>query len=168
LKPEIGTGPLHHPPPTITTASADARPVSRLGLVTRAWYLTNAVLENPMHQTISQRRAILEGLRQRAELATSEFYAIIQKDEPVRAFRYMVEPRGNNLFSIVDRNSGKPAGLRTGIQEACEFAQQLEETPPVVERQAVKVSTFQLFARRMTAWTVAFTGGLFAFAFFGS
>ena len=121
-----------------------------------------------MHQTISQRRAILEGLRQRAELATSEFYAIIQKDEPVRAFRYMVEPRGNNLFSIVDRDSGKPAGLRTGIQEACEFAQQLEEMPPVVERPASKASMVQLVARRMTTWTLSVTGGLFAFAFFGS
>ena len=121
-----------------------------------------------MHPDFIQRRAELDGLRQRAQLATSEFYAIIQKDEPVRVFRYVVEPRGNNLFSIVDRDSGKPAGLRTGIQEACEFAQQLEETPPVAERPAAKVSMVQLIARRMTTWTLSVTGGLFAFAFFGS
>ena len=36
-------GGLHPPPQTTKTALADARPVSRLGLVTRAWHLANAV-----------------------------------------------------------------------------------------------------------------------------
>jgi hypothetical protein len=135
-------------------------------LVTRAWHLANAVLENPMHQTISQQRAILEGLRQRTQLATSEFYAIIQKDEPVRVFRYIVEPRGGNLFSIVDRTTNKPVGIRTGIMDATDFAQHLEDAPAPVPLKTSRQSLARLVASRMTAWTITLTGGLLAFALF--
>jgi len=158
------SGPLHHLPPTITTASADARPVSRLGLVTRAWHLANAVLENHMHQSISQRRAILEGLRQRCTLSTAEFYSKVGRPNPAPAPRFNVVPCGNGEFSIVDRASDRTKAMCTGIDKAVRFAKRCDETPLAVQ-QPKPPANFAVF---MLRWTGFFCVMLGLFAFFGA
>ena len=157
-------GPLRHPPPTNTTASADARPVSRLGLVTRAWHLANAVLENHMHQSISQRRAILEGLRQRCTLSTAEFYSKVGRPNPAPAPRFNVVPCGNGEFSIVDRSSDRTKAMCTGIDKAVRFAKRCDESPVAVQQSKPQAN----FGVLMLRWTAFFCLILGLFAFFGA
>lgn len=115
-----------------------------------------------------QSRAVNVALNQRAQLSQAQVNAITQEKEPVRIFRYYSEARGNNIFSVIDRATGKAVGICTGIDEATEFAKRMEATPQPVPRTHRDDSFVQLVARRMTTWTFTFTGGMFAFAFFGS
>ena len=121
-----------------------------------------------MHPKFVQRRAVSDGLKQRAQLSPAQVNAITQEKEPVRIFRYYSEARGNNIFSVIDRVTGKAVGICTGIDEATEFAKRMEATPQAAQRPHRNASFVQLIARRMTTWTFTFTGGMFAFAFFGS
>ena len=115
-----------------------------------------------------QSRAVNVALKQRAQLSPAQVNAATQQKEPVRIFRYYSEARGNNIFSVIDRATGKAVGICTGIDEATEFAKRMEATPQAAQRPHRNASFVQLIARRMTTWTFTFTGGMFAFAFFGS
>lgn len=70
-----------------------------------------------MHPSISQRRAILEGLRERARLATAEFYQKPNTIAPALAPRFIVKPSGNNTFEVIERATGKFITERFGIKQ---------------------------------------------------
>lgn len=112
-----------------------------------------------MQQTISQRRAILEGLRQRCSLSTAEFYDKVDRFNPAPLYRFSVIPNGNNQFSVVERASGKVRQVCTGHNPACELAEQLEKEP------ASKPASF---ATLMLQWTLAFCAILLLFAVYGA
>jgi hypothetical protein len=113
-----------------------------------------------MHQTISQRRAILEGLRQRCTLSTAEFYDKVDRPNPAPLHRFNVIPNGNNWFGIVERESGIVRHVCSGHSAACKMAQQLETEPPAKAKTG--------FATRMLRWTLGFCVILTLFAFFGA
>ncbi|RMV85158.1 hypothetical protein ALP04_02089 [Pseudomonas amygdali pv. sesami] len=127
-------------------------------MVTRACHLTNAVKEPHMHQTISQRRAIYEGLRQRCTLSTAEFYDKVGRKNPAALPRFTVVPNGNNEFGIVERSTGNVHGVHRGHCAACKIAEQLEAQPV---RQLS-------FATHMLRWTAAIATGLALFALYGA
>ncbi|EGH21001.1 hypothetical protein PSYMO_05640 [Pseudomonas amygdali pv. mori str. 301020] len=127
-------------------------------MVTRAWHLANAVKEPHMHQTISQRRAILEGLRQRCTLSTAEFYDKVGRNNPAALPRFTVVPNGNNEFGIVERSTGDVRGVLRGHSAACRAAEQMEAQP--VRQPSI--------ATHMLRWTAAIATGFVLFALYGA
>lgn len=109
-----------------------------------------------MNQSIQQRRAILDGLRQRAHSARAEFDA-----KP----RFAVIPRGHNLFSVVDRHTGAERVEIAGHLNACQSAQKLEDAAQFT--QAAQLTAGNV-ARWMTRWAMGFCLVLAAFAFYGA
>ncbi len=111
-----------------------------------------------MNQTISQRRAILEGLRQRCTLSTAEFYDKVGRFNPATLPRFTVIPNGNNEFGIVERSTGVVRGVHQGHGAACKVAAQLEAQP----------GRKRSFASYMLLWTSAIATGLALFALYGA
>ncbi|MEE4694771.1 hypothetical protein V2K91_05930 [Pseudomonas alliivorans] len=111
-----------------------------------------------MHQTISQRRAILEGLRQRCTLSTAEFYDKVGRFNPATLPRFTVVPNGNNEFGIVERSTGAVRGVHRGHGAACKAAAELEAKP--VRKRPI--------ASLMLRWTAALAIGLALFALYGA
>ncbi|WP_122711101.1 hypothetical protein [Pseudomonas viridiflava] len=107
-----------------------------------------------MHQTISQRRAILEGLRQRCTLSTAEFYDKVGRFNPATLPRFTVVPNGNNEFGVVERSTGVVRGVHRGHSAACKAAEQLEAKP--VRKRS--------FAYLMLHWTAGISIALILFA----
>jgi hypothetical protein len=114
-----------------------------------------------MHQTILQRRAILDGLRVRSAIATTEFYQKVGIDKPVRPVRFNVVPRGDNVFAVVERSTGQMKVSCAGHSSACQLAQNLEDSFVPVPA-ARKRSTVSNFAAHMMLWTLIFAVGLMA------
>ncbi|GFZ70601.1 hypothetical protein PSE10C_13430 [Pseudomonas amygdali pv. eriobotryae] len=110
-----------------------------------------------MHHSISQRRAILEGLRQRCTLSTAEFYDKVGRRNPAALPRFTVIPNGNNEFGIVERSTGLVRAVHKGHGVACKAASHLETTP-------VRQPSF---ASYMLRWTSAIATGLALFALYG-
>lgn len=106
-----------------------------------------------MNQTFSHKRAYLNGLRDRTKLATTEFYAKAGIDAPVRPIRFIVEPRGNNVFEVRERSTDQVKGIRNGHADSCQFAQDLEDKADASE---VHRSSMRRFAQNMLGWTVTF------------
>jgi len=117
-----------------------------------------------MNQTISQNRAILEGLRQRCTLSTAEFYDKVGRINPAPPSRFKVVPCGNGEFSIVDRASDCTKAMCTGIDKAVRFAKRCDEAP--VAEQKPKPPTD--FGTLMLYWTAALSVIIGLFAFFGA
>jgi hypothetical protein len=113
-----------------------------------------------MHQTISQRRAILEALRQRCTLSTAEFYNKVDRLNPAPLHRFNVIPNGNNQFGVVERESGIVHQVCTGHGAACKAAQRLETAPTAKAKAG--------FATLMLRWTGVFCVGVLMFAFYGA
>lgn len=106
-----------------------------------------------MNQTFFHKRAYLNGLRDRAKLATSEFYAKAGVDAPVRRVRFIVEPRGNNVFEVRERSTDQLKGIRNGHADSCQFAQQLEDNADAL---TVHRASMRRFAQNMLGWTATF------------
>ncbi|KPZ11931.1 hypothetical protein ALO94_200501 [Pseudomonas syringae pv. spinaceae] len=111
-----------------------------------------------MHHSISQRRAILEGLRQRCNLSTAEFYDKVGRKNPAALPRFTVVPNGNNEFGIIERSTGNVRGVHRGHSAACRAAEQLEAKP--VRKRS--------FASHMLRWTAAFATAFALFALYGA
>ncbi|MGY2199066.1 hypothetical protein [Pseudomonas gingeri] len=79
-----------------------------------------------MHPDIQSRRDIVSGLHQRSRLATTEFYRLIGRPEPVGEFRMVVKPAGRDFFHVMDSQTNKVMGFRRDHNEACALARQLE------------------------------------------
>lgn len=109
-----------------------------------------------MTQSIQQSRAILDGMRQRAQAATDEF-----NKKP----RFAVIPRGHNLFGVVDRQTGTERAEVAGHMNACQSAQKFEDAAQFT--QAAHLTAGNV-ARWMTRWAMVFCAILAAFAFFGA
>ena len=118
-----------------------------------------------MNQTLQQSRAILDGLRQRATLATADFYQLAGITAPVSTPRFTVVPHGNNLFGIVDRQTGTERAEVAGHMNACRSAQGFENTAHFT--QAAHLTAANV-ARWMTRWTIAFAVLLSLFALLGA
>jgi hypothetical protein len=108
-----------------------------------------------MNQTISQMRAVHEALRQRAAQATAEFNA-----KP----RFVVVPHQNNLFGVLDRQTGVERAEVTGHNSACQAAQSFEDVSKLTQAAQVTVGTV---ARFMLRWTVIFCAITLVFMFMG-
>jgi hypothetical protein len=108
-----------------------------------------------MSQTIQQKRAILDVLRQRTAQATAEFNA-----KP----RYVVVPHRNNLFGVVDRQTGVERAEVAGHNSACQAAQSFENVADFAQAAQLTVGNF---ARLMLRWTAAFTAILACFVVLG-
>ncbi|WCM49018.1 hypothetical protein OH720_18600 [Pseudomonas sp. WJP1] len=117
-----------------------------------------------MNQTLQQRRAILDGLRQRATLATAEFYQKVGITSPAIPVRFTVVPHGNNLFGVVDRQTGTERAEVAGHMNACRSAQAFENAAHFT--QAAHLTATNM-ASWMTRWTLVFAVVLFVFAFMG-
>lgn len=89
------------------------------------WALIGA-RENTMHQYFQQLREVLDALRTRSAIATSNFYQLAGIDRPVTAARFKVAPVSKDLFRITDSASGKVMGWRRTHGEACSYAGKLE------------------------------------------
>ena len=113
-----------------------------------------------MHPTISQKRAILEGLRERTSLATAEFYQKAGVIALPLAPRIIVKPIGGNNFEIIERASGKIITQRFGHNNATSHARELEAESP---RFSIKQ-----FGRILRDWAMRISVMLVLFAFFGS
>ncbi|MEB0076093.1 hypothetical protein QN386_02025 [Pseudomonas sp. CCI3.2] len=114
-----------------------------------------------MNQSLFQRRVILDGLRERSKMATAEFYAKVGIDEPARPVRFVVEGRGNNMFEVRERTTGKVHGFKAGHRDGCQLAQRLEDEADATE---ARRSSMRNFARNMLGWTVTFCVVLVALA----
>lgn len=111
-----------------------------------------------MHQSFAQRRAILEGLRQRRDQLAAEVCANAGLLAPIIMPRFNVIPNGDNQFGIVERSTGTVREVCTGHNAACRAAQQLETMP----------ESKPGFATYMLRWTVGFCVILALFAAYGA
>ena len=118
-----------------------------------------------MNPTIQQRRAILDGLRQRATLATAEFYKKAGIAATVVIPRFAVVPHGNNLFAVVDRQTGTKRAEVVGHMNACRSAQSFERAAHFTHAAHITVANV---AHWMTRWSLVFVAVLSAFAFIGA
>ncbi len=118
-----------------------------------------------MNQTIRQNQAVLQVLRERVSLSTSEMYKMIGREEPVRAPRFNVVPIGKNKFDVIERSTGLSRGARDGHGMACEYAKQLEKNADFFEE--VRVTTSR-FGRSLLRWTIGAALTLIVFAYFGA
>lgn len=118
-----------------------------------------------MNQTIRQKQAVLQALRDRFALSTSEMYVMIGREEPVKVPRFNVVPLGKNLFDVVERSTGVSRGARTGHDGACQYADQLERNADFFS--AAK-ATSRRFGARLLRWTIGFVALLVVFAYYGA
>ncbi|MGH8387903.1 MAG: hypothetical protein ACRESJ_20855 [Pseudomonas sp.] len=118
-----------------------------------------------MSQTIRQKQAVLQVLRDRLSMSTSEMYQMIGREEPVRVPRFHAEPLGANKFDIIDRSTGLSRGARDGHGNACKYMDQLEANADFFEE--VRVNTSR-FGRTFLRWTIACSVVLVVFAYFGA
>ena len=118
-----------------------------------------------MNQTIRQSQAILHGLRLRTSLATAEMYQRIGRDEPVRAPRFNVVPRGSNTFEVIERSTGTTKGERFGHDSACQLAQQLEDNADFF---AARCKSMKKYSRTLLRWTAGAALMLIVFAYYGA
>lgn len=118
-----------------------------------------------MNQTLQQRRAILDGLRQRATLATAEFYQKVGIAAPAMSPRFTVVPHGNNLFGVVDRQTGTERAEVAGHMNACRSAQGFESTAQFTRAAQITVANL---ARWMMRWALVLVATLCVFAFMGA
>ncbi|MDH0745256.1 hypothetical protein N5D61_02720 [Pseudomonas sp. GD03842] len=108
-----------------------------------------------MNQTIQQKRAVLDVLRQRTKQATAEFNA-----KP----RFVVVPHQNNLFGVLDRQTGVERAEVAGHNSACRAAQSFENVADFTQAAQVTVGNF---ARLTLRWTAVFITILLAFIALG-
>lgn len=118
-----------------------------------------------MNQTIRQKQAVLQVLRARLSMSTSEMYLMIGREEPVRAPRFNVVPLGKNKFDVIERSTGLSRGARDGHDMACDYAKQLEKNADFFEE--VRVTTSR-FGRSLLRWTIGAALMLIVFAYFGA
>ena len=118
-----------------------------------------------MNPAIQQSQAVLQALRERVSLSTSEMYMKIGREEPVKVPRFNVVPLGKNLFDVVERATGVSRGARTGHDGACRYADQLERNADFFS--AAK-ATSRSFGFRLLRWTVGFSMMLVVFAYYGA
>lgn len=117
-----------------------------------------------MNQTIRQKHAVLQVLRERVSMSTSEMYKMIGREEPVRAPRFKVIPLGDNKFDVIDDASGISKGERDGHGIACDYAKQLEKNAAYFEE--IRESS-RLFGRTLLRWTIGCAVLLVVFAYYG-
>ncbi|PTT05121.1 hypothetical protein [Pseudomonas sp. HMWF006] len=118
-----------------------------------------------MNQTIRQKQAILQVMRERVSISTSEMYKMIGREEPVRAPRFNVIPLGGNKFDVVEHDTGISRGARDGHDMACDYAKQLEQNADFFE--GVRM-TGSRFGRTLLRWTIGCSVLLVVFAYFGA
>jgi len=118
-----------------------------------------------MNQTIRQKQAVLQVLRERLSMSTSEMYQMIGREEPVRAPRFNVVPIGKNKFDVIERSTGLSRGARDGHDTACDYAKQLEKNADFFEE--VRVTTSR-FGRTLLRWTIGTALLLIVFAYYGA
>jgi hypothetical protein len=118
-----------------------------------------------MNQTIRQKQAVLQVLRDRISMSTSEMYKMIGRDEPVREPRFNVVPLGKNKFDVIERSTGLSRDARDGHGMACDYAKQLEKNADFFEK--VRVTTSRL-GRTLLRWTIGTATLLVVFAYFGA
>lgn len=118
-----------------------------------------------MNQAIQQSQAVLQALRERVSLSTSEMYMKIGREEPVKVPRFNVVPRGKNQFEVVERSTGVSRGERTGHDGACQYADQLERNEDFF---AAAKATSRRFGMRMLRWTLGFAAMMALFAYYGA
>ena len=118
-----------------------------------------------MNQTIRQKQAVLQVLRDRLSLSTSEMYQMIGREEPVREFRFNIVPLGKNTFDVVERATGLSRGACAGHDSACHYAKQLEQNADFFD--SVRVS-IRSFGRTLLRWTIATSLVLVIVAYYGA
>lgn len=118
-----------------------------------------------MNQTIRQKYAVLQVLRERVSMSTAEMHQKIGREEPVPTLRFTVVPLGSNTFKIVERSTGAAKGERFGHDNACQLARQLESNAEFV---AANCRTAKAFARTLLRWTVGGALMLTLFAYYGA
>lgn len=118
-----------------------------------------------MNQTIRQKQAVLQVLRDRISMSTAEMYQMIGREEPVRVPRYNVVPLGKNKFDVIERSTGLSRGARDGHGIACDYAKQLEKNADFFD--SVRVSTSRI-GQSMLRWTIGAALMLVLFAYYGS
>ena len=113
-----------------------------------------------MHSSFAKRCAILEGLRERARIATAEFYQKPGVMPPPLAPLIIVRPIGNNTFSLINRTTGVIVAERFGHNDATSHAQGLE----------AKAAQFSIkqFGQLLRNWTLRIGAILAVLVFFGS
>ena len=118
-----------------------------------------------MNPAIQQSQAVLQALRERVSLSTSEMYMKIGREEPVKVPRFNVVPLGKNLFDVVERSTGVSRGARTGHDGACQYADQLERNADFF---CAAKATSRRFGFRMLSWTLGFAAMMVVFAYYGA
>lgn len=118
-----------------------------------------------MNPSIQKSQAVLQALRERVSLSTSEMYMKIGREDPVRGPRFNVVPLGKNLFDVVERSTGVSRGARAGHDGACQYAEQLERNADFF---GAAKATSRHFGFRMLRWTVGFAVMMVLFAYYGA
>lgn len=113
-----------------------------------------------MHSSFAKRCAILEGLRERARIATAEFYQKPGVCPPPLAPLFIVKPVGDNNFQVLDRATSKIVAQRFGHNNATGHARALEAK--------AKQFNVKQFGRALSTWALRIGIVLSLFAFFGS
>ena len=110
-----------------------------------------------MPKSISQSRAILEGLRRRVRNAEAEFY-----QKPGMTDRFRVKAAGFNCFDVVERETGKVVtqtpcfGYNNAYRQAIELDSKYSPL------------NIKLFGRALSNWALRIGVMLTVIAFFGS
>ncbi|MGO4003709.1 hypothetical protein ABVN23_21810 [Pseudomonas fluorescens] len=118
-----------------------------------------------MNQTIRQKYAVLQVLRERVSMSTAEMHQKIGREESAPTLRFKVVPLGSNTFEIVERSTGATKGELFGHDNACQLAKQLESNAEFV---AANCKTARAFARALLRWTAGGALTLTLFAYYGA
>ena len=118
-----------------------------------------------MNQSIRQKQAVLQVLRERVSMSTSEMFQMIGREEPARPPRFNVIPLGGNKFDVIEHDTGLSRGARNGHDTACGYAKQLEQNADFFEE--VRVTT-RRFGRSLLRWTLGCAVALAVFAYYGA
>lgn len=117
-----------------------------------------------MNQTIRESGALLACMRQRAQGYNDE--ARRSAGLPVeRQPRFQVHAQGGNQFQVVERTTGVVRGERTGHNQACMLADDMEGAARAAESRSDIVKAF---GRTLTKWALAIAALMLLFAYYGA
>ena len=118
-----------------------------------------------MNQTIRQKQAVLQVLRDHLSKYTSDMYQRIGREEPGRVPSFSVVPQGCNTFEVIEHPGGRVMAELPGNDTACQLAKQLTNN---VKAFAAIRRPIKSFARKLLHWTAGGALMLILFAYYGA
>lgn len=80
-----------------------------------------------MHPSFQERIDELGALLRQTRAARIEFFERVDRVMPPKKVRFQVSGKGQGMYQVVDRSTGKPRAFRETFKAAYDLAMQFEE-----------------------------------------